>query len=392
MPASGKQLLHLKPTYELIVIRMLFSLGIAAAIVGTSLYLVELGLTDSQVGFFRGGASLVVGVFFLFLPPFLEKFNQLRLIISSSLLVGLFLALFGITKYLVIAMIIIIAIDLAAGVFSNAKSILFKDSARNKKEFIKDTGFAGSFANLGWFLGPLLGGLMLNYAGFRGLFALSGFLVALGGVYVFLFPFKTTVKKRAKLDSDLRANVKFYTSRKMLKIAYFQRMGTPIWWAFIWTFMPIFMLNDGYSLASIGLYIGATQLPLFLFEFKTVYAVARFGYRKVLSWSYGSLVAVCIAAFFAPNLGIALAFLFVGSLAMSFIEPISELFFFDQVSLLEEEKTYPIFGTSDAAGKILSRISIGFVLAVFADKWSFVLIGLFMLFIAHQAIGIKQSK
>jgi hypothetical protein len=223
-------------------------------------------------------------------------------------------------------------------------------------------------------------------------FILAGFLTLLGGLYVWLFPFKTVIKKRKRLDIKIKDNLKFYLSNVQLRIAYLQKFGVDLWWGFIWIFIPIFMLKEGYSGASIGLFLALTQLPLFLFEYKTVGSVAKYGFRKIFITSYVSLALICLLSFFFFDSYsvIALGLILLGSLALSFLEPISDLFFFSKVSLLEEEKAYPIYSTSSPIGSMVSRIIPGLALLIFYDKAVFVIVGFLMCFIAYRALAIKE--
>ncbi len=393
MPLYTKSLLHLKPTYELVISKVLFSLGYAVAIVGIPLYFIQLGLTDAQVGIFIGLISLLIAVLSLFLPPLLEKFNQRKLLILSAFSAGLGFILFCFTGEVGLSLIFLACAQISFHVNGTAFNVLFKDSTRSVQEFTKDTGFMGSFTNLGWFIGPLLGGLTLSVAGFKGVFILSGCLVMLGGLYVWLFPFKTVVKERMQLDTKIKANLRFYLANPQLRIAYLQKMGIDVWWAFIWTFVPIFMLRGGYDAAAIGLFIALTQLPLFLFEFKTVNFVAKYGFKRIFIVSYVSLALISILSFFAFSsyLFLALGLILLGSLALSFLEPISNLFFFSKVSLLEEEKAYPIYATSAPIGSMAAKILPGLVLVIFYDKAVFILIGLIMAFVAYRAFAIKDE-
>ena len=392
MPNHGKSALHLKPTHELVSTRMLFTLGIAATTVGVPLYLISLGMADSEIGIFIGITAFLIAIASLFMPPILERFNQYRLLIISSVLTGLSYVLFGYTKNTALAMTLVFITNLCITININSLSILFKDSTRSKQEFTRDTGLMGSLVNFSWFIGPLLGGLVLNYAGVNGLFILSGSLCIISAIYLFILPIKTVVKKRAELDISIKENLHFYLSKPSLKIAYIQRMGITIWWGFIWTFMPIFMARNGYSVASIGLFISLSQLPLFLLEFKTVGIVAKVGYRAVFVTSYALLAILCLVSFLTGNFALVMVALFVGSLSLSFIEPISELFFFDQVTRLEEEKTYPIFGTSSLVGSTLARVGVGISLALVADRVAFLVIGFFMLYGAFKALAIRTNN
>lgn len=392
MPYHTKSTLHLKPTYEIVVTRMIFTLGVAITTVGVPLYLIELGASDSQVGLYIGAVSLLIGALTLFLPPILEKFNQLKILIFSYIVTGLGLVAFGYTSYLFIALFLLFVIHFCVTMGTDSLGILFKDSTRNKDEFTKDTGLMGSLINLSWFIGPLLGGLMLNYAGPNGLFLMSGLFCLLGAFFILLLPFKTLHKKRPEIDTSLKENLRFYLSRPKLKIAYIQNMSIAVWWGFIWTFIPMFMVKQGYSVASIGIYIGLTQLPLFLFEFKTVKILNRYSYRAVFSVSYALLAISAIFAFVTPVYSAGLLALLIASVALSFIEPVSQLYFFDQVTKLEEEKTYPIYGTSNIVGGTVIRLIIGAALALFVDRAAFLILAAIMLYTAYNALKIKTHK
>lgn len=392
MPLHAKTLLHLKPTYELVISQMLFSLGHAVAIVGIPLYFINLGVSDSQVGIFMGTISLLMVVVSLYLPPILERFNQRKLLIYSAFLAGVFFVAFGFTGYALLSVLILALAQFALHVNYSALIVLFKDSTRGVKEFTKDTGLLGSLNNLSWFIGPLIGGLSLSAFGFKGLFILAGLMTALGGLYVLLFPFKTIVKKRVKFDTDVKANIKYYLSTPHLRSSYTQKLGVALWWGLVWTFIPIFMLKGGYNGAAIGLFMALTQLPLFLFEYKTVGFVAKYGFRKIFTLCYISLALICLASFFffSSYLTLVLGLIILGSLALSFLEPVTDLFFFSKLTLLEEEKAYPTYSTASPLGEMLAKLLPGAALLIFYDKAVFIIIGALMVFISYRALAIRN--
>lgn len=391
MPYHTKSNFQIKPSFEIVVTRMIFVLGLASTTVGVPLYLLKLGASDSQVGLFSGGLSLLIASLTLFLPPLLEEYNQLKILLGSCVAVGLSIVAFGWSKFLLFALVLYFVIQLFNTINTSAMGILFKDSSKNKKEFTKNTGLMGSLVNLSWFIGPLLGGLMLNYAGVKGLFIMSGSLCLISACFVGLLPFKTANKYRDKIDGNLKENIKFYLSHPRLRVSYLINMGISVWWGFIWTFIPIFMIKQGYSVASIGIFVGVTQLPLFLFEFVTVKALNKYSYKKIFLCSYILLVLVGVVAFLTTNYTVVLITILTGSLALCFIEPISQLFFFDQVTKVEEEKTYPIFETASIIGGTLVKLIIGAGLAIFVDRAAFLIISLFMLVIVYNVLKINST-
>ncbi|HET7673612.1 MAG TPA: MFS transporter, partial [Candidatus Saccharimonadales bacterium] len=325
------------------------------------------------------------------MPPILEKYNQRKLLIFSAFLASISFVAFSYTNSIILSVLILTLAQGSLHANYSALIVLFKDSTRTVEEFTKDTGLLGSFNNLGWFVGPMLGGLALGNYGFKGLFTLAGSLTLIGGLYVLLFPFKTMVKHRRSIDGDIKANIRYYLSSKHLRISYLQKLGVELWWGVIWTFIPIFMLKGGYSSATIGLFLSLTQLPLFLFEFKTVGFVAKYGFKKIFTYCYIGLTLICLLSFFtlSSQLAVVLALILAGSLALSFLEPITDLFFFSRLSILEEEKAYPTYSTAEPVGSMLAKIIPGISLALFYDKAIFIILGISLFFIATRAFAIR---
>lgn len=232
MPLHAKSLLHLRPTYELVVSRMLLSLGQAVTTVGIPLFFINLGMSDASFGIFMGFAALLAALTSLFSPPLLERYNQLRILILTTALSGVAFILLGFSGIL-LAITLVILHNIGVTLATNSQSILFKDSTRSKTEFRRDMGLMGSLLNLSWFIGPLLGGYVLSVSGTTGLFILAGILCVLSSVYISIQPFKTRHKNRSIIDNNLRENIKNYIQNRTLRIAFFQRMGIMVWWGFI---------------------------------------------------------------------------------------------------------------------------------------------------------------
>ena len=391
MPLHAKSLLHLRPTYELVVSRMLLSLGQAVTTVGIPLFFIDLGMSDASFGIFMGFAALLAALTSLFSPPLLERYNQLRILILTTALSGVAFILLGFSGIL-LAITLVILHNIGVTLATNSQSILFKDSTRSKTEFRRDMGLMGSLLNLSWFIGPLLGGYVLSVSGTTGLFILAGILCVLSSVYISIQPFKARHKNRSIIDNNLRENIKNYIQNRTLRIAFFQRMGIMVWWGFIWTFMPIFMLENNYSVSQIGIFIALTQLPLFLLEFKTTFAAAKFSYRWIFIACYGILSLLTIFASISSNYDWILIVMIVASLSLAFLEPITDLFFFDNVSLIDEEKTYPLYAISSLAGSALVKISVGATLLLLPNSAAFGAMAIIMGFIAFNALGIKENN
>lgn len=392
MALYAKSLLRLKPTYELITSKVLFSLGYATALFAVPIFFTSRGLEDSGLGLFLAVVSLLIALISLFLPPIMEKFNQRLILVVSAFVAAASFASLAIAVPIYLAMVVVAIAQIALHINYSALIVLFKDASRNEEEFTRDTGLLGSFSNLGWFLGPLLGGLALGLTGSDGAFLMAAGLLSVGGLYILFFPFKTIDKHRRVLDRDVIKNLKFFVSRSQLRVAYVQYVGVSVWWGFCLTFLPVFMVRWGYSPAMIGVFMALTQLPLFLLEFRTVRYLPKFGFKRIFIWSYALLCLVCLTSFIFFNTASALvlAAILVASLALSFLEPIGSLFFFSKVSSLEEEKTYPTFITGDVTGGMLVKGACGAALLLFSDRVTFLVVGAVLLWVLYIGFRVKE--
>ncbi len=132
--------------------------------------------------------------------------------------------------------------------------------------------------------------------------------------------------------------------------------------------------------------------PLFLLEFKTVSSIKSHGFRKIFLFSYLSLASLCLiaAAFSSP--AVILIAVLAGSLALSFLEPISQIFFFSLVNNLEEEKAQPVFFTSSSLGPIVMRLLAGLAISISGYGAMFLVASLAMLLVAGVASKINDSQ
>lgn len=367
---------------------MLISLGQAVTTVGLPLYFLAQGMSAASFGLFMGIAAFFAILTSLYSPPILERYNQLRVLILTTLLSGVTFLFLGFDATIPITIMLVVVHNVGVTLATNSQGILFKDATRSKLEYRRDIGIMGSVLNLSWFIGPILGGYVLNVSGIKGLFILSGLFFMLSSLFITIQPFKTKYKLRNTIDGKLKENISYYLKNRPLRIAFVQRMGILVWWGFVWTFMPIFMLKNGYSVAQIGIFIALTQLPLFLLEFKTTIIVSRLSYRWIFLICYGALALLTITAAVVSNYSSVLVAILLGSFFLAFLEPITDLYFFDNVSLLDEERSYPLYAISNLFGSSLIKITVGATLLILSDQFAFITLAVIMAAIAYNALGI----
>ncbi|MEM6997577.1 MAG: MFS transporter [Patescibacteria group bacterium] len=380
---------HLRASNEMILARFINSLGFSVVAIASSLYLRNIGLSDSQVGIIAGLASACIILSSPLIPILLEKFRPMNLYITSALLCSIIYTFMGSTTAAIVAIPLFFLSRVNISVWTNSSAIAFKSTTHTKREFTKAQGMASSLINLGWIIGPLIAGLSLATWGPNETFYVGSAIMILGTSTLLLYPINIPMKRRQKLDSSWIENVRFYLSNKALLKAYLFRTCVSIWWAFIFTFLPLLMVNEGYSLQQVGLATSVISVPLFLLEFKTVDLVKSWGYQRIFLGSYLLMTATMLLGVLSSSLMIFIIGLVIASLALAFLEPICELYLFDQVTPLEEEKAYAIYSTSDSIGGIVGRLGVGLLIGLLSIEFGYIFIGLFTSVAAFTALTLK---
>ena len=105
---------------------------------------------------------------------------------------------------------------------------------------------------------------------------------------------------------------------------------------------------------------------------------------------YLILALAGIACFFINDLYARLAILVFGGVGISMLEPTTEAYFFDITSQKERDKFYGIYNTTIDINYAISLFIISMLLEFFPFKYSFLIIGGFMLIFALISLKTKN--
>ena len=75
---------------------------------------------------------------------------------------------------------------------------------------------------------------------------------------------------------------------------------------------------------------------------------------------------------------------------MVFVEPAREMYLYEKLNRLEEEKVQPVYATSELTGSIFIRLFIGLILIFFQPGVSFVFMSLFMAYLTLIASRVRN--
>lgn len=155
--------------------------------------------------------------------------------------------------------------------------------------------------------------------------------------------------------------------------------------------MPLFIVKSELGIAGVGVFLSAVVIPLILFEQKNASMSAKLGFRFFFFIGYAGLTVICFSLFFIENIIIQLVLLVIGSIFMSFIEPLQDTFFFKQIAKKNEERFYPLFGTARHIGNFLGKVCIATVLLFFSNQYAFLTVGVLMGVMTVTALKIPRK-
>lgn len=382
---------QMKPTTELILVRVMHTLGLALFIVGSTLYFKSLGMTNAEIGL---TTSIGVGLhllYALFLPRILRTKNMLTLLLASIGFISAMLLLFSIAKTPFMAVLVFIVLQLGIATFRSAYNLLFHDDALSEEDYKKENSLLGSLLCFSWTIGPLLATLLIEAYSFQTLFLFGAALSMLSIIPLLLQKIPVHKIRQSKHVPSVFFTLKTFVTNPKIRSVYLITSSTDLWWTYILVFMALFLKDFGFSDQSIGLFLTLTQLPLFLLEFAAYKIVVKYNYKLPYRIAYGWLITVLAGtAVFGIGHPVSIVLLIAGSLSLAFIEPTENMLFFDAVKMSDQANFFPIFGTNNAFSSLMIRLIIGSTLIFFsATSTLFVMIGI-LFFLMTQTRHLKS--
>ena len=299
--------------------------------------------SDSAVGM-AISAFTAVGILAAFLAPeILAKMRDTEVFSLSLLGIGICYTVFAFTNELLLFLVAAMAVMVLESLRGSSLGILFRDESGDRR-LDQNEGMLYTMTNIGYLLGPLAAGYLSEAMGIRSVFALVAIFV-----FITLVRFRQIgikdVRHRTREKPMLQRLAEF-AKRPELAKAYLLNCGVEPWWAIAYIFVPLMLISRGYDVGFISLLIFVMILPLVAFEYAAMKNVRRFGYGSYFAGGYGALAIISLAMFFSNDALSLVVLFFAAGVAIAFLEPTRELYFFRLVRRKEEENLYAPFMTA----------------------------------------------
>ncbi len=364
---------------------------IAIASIATiwSIYLESFFHNASYVGFAITGFTLIGVLAYLFFIPFIEKNKKITLVLISLLFLFISYILFSIISNIYVILILGALMSIFTSLRVSSFGILVRDSAENR-DVSKSEGFMYSVMNSGWFLASFLAGFIAQKIGFKGVFLFAAMMILLS---VSLFRFFNIEDERVSKRVDKNRFKVFFNffKNKKRRIVYALGSAVTLWWSLIFVYIPVYMIENGLSDLSVGLFLGIIMIPLIFLEYQFGKMAGKHGFKKMFLIGFLALSFVAFLAFFISNIFVLLGLFIIAGIFVSMIEPTMEAYFFDIINESERDKYYEIYNTTIDAGYFFGTLPVAGILLFLPFKFAFIYFGFIMFLNALLALTVKDA-
>jgi len=319
-------------------------------------------------GIFKSEA--VVGVFFSFIAFVLfvgslastvlfKSVSRVKLIKVSLLGVTVSLLLFTVTTSIITLPFVEVLRALFTLFVGIALSLYVRDTAVKGKLGLAE-GRYYLYANIGWLIGPLIGGWLADYVSYNSVFIFSSVLYLIS----FLIVQHHHMKKHqiimnaneTHILKNLYSNTKAFFKYPELRKVYLIALGLNFWWVLHTIYIPIYIFNNGFSESVVGYVLAGGIIPLILLEKWVGKASDKKGLKLFLTAGF-LILAIFIALFqLIPIIALVLILMIVVNVGSALIEPLQETYLFKIIKPKDEERFYGVYNTSDPAANTIGPL------------------------------------
>ncbi len=335
-------------------------------------------VTDSLVSIFYAAMSVVMLLAAIFSGIILKRFDRTKIAKISFILLalGIFSLIFGTT---------VLHVSFGAFLLSSFSIILtivlglFVRDFAKKQDLGKEEGLHYKFQNIGYFVGPFLGGFLAVKLSDEIVFILSALILLVATFYFHhahvIRNHPAIVDRKFTHSEGLFSNLKEFFSNNERTKAYFVTFFLMSWIAFKRLFIPLFVIETGYKDTMSGLILSLAILPLILLEVKVGDYADKKGIRLPISTGFLIMGALLTIIFFNPFTLVSFLLLVLINIGEAFIEPLQEYYLFKHLPPKDEDRLYGIYMTADPIAYFVVSLIGALTLFFLPMKFIFLIFG-----------------
>ena len=317
-------------------------------------------LASSVVGVYVALYSVFCMIVGLFSKELLRWFSKARLMYIAFLLVVVCYAMMSFS----VMPTTFITLDFTSGIGSTIIGILIP---LFMADFSKDIGMAKLNAryyfwvNIGCLVAPLFALNMAAWFGNYRIPFLASAMIYAGGLLFFKRFGIVQADKEIKNVSPRRTfkslwvNALVFFRRPGMPRAYFVNFGYYALAAMRVLYVPIVVVEQGFSANVLGWVLTLGIVPYIIFDTFIGNWVKKVGAKTLMMIGVSSFVVFATLATFLHGLPL-LAIFVLWQISGAFMEPVHDLFFFDNAQKSEQSRFYGVFKTTNYFPKVIAPI------------------------------------
>jgi len=256
---------------------------------------------------------------------------------------------------------------------------LFVRDFSSKNELGKEEGIFYKFNNIGYLIGPILGGYIGTKLGNSYVFTASAVVSMATFVY---FYHKHIVQKHSALTeivpypkSNILSNAKEYFSNTERIKSYINAVILVLWFSFKNLYIPLYILLSGFQENVTGLVLSLGILPFIFLEVKIGAYADKYGFRLPMSTGYFIMGLALLGIFISPYPILNFAMIIMGNVGAALVEPLAECHAVKNIPKNSEDRLYGIYRTADPVAYFITA-GIGALTLLFGPfNWLFLVFG-----------------
>jgi len=388
MKFDKKGAYHLSNINKLGVVKLIATIGFAAITTIWAVYLESFLHNQSYVGFLESFFIIIAFLSYFFIIPIVQKYNKIKLYATALFLFVVAYVIFSFVHSLWIIILIGICTAFLGSLRITCFGIIVRDKSPDKK-VSENEGLIYTLLNISVMIGPLLAGFVASRYGVSKVFLLSAILIFIAFILFEHFRIHDGNTSK-KVDKNIaKVFIDFFKNRQRL-FSYIIGGGINFWWGLIYIYMPMFIIDSGYSDILLGYFLAAVVVPLILSEYYFGRLAGKIGFRKIFFFGYLILAICALACFFVSNMYLLLGLLTLASFGAAMVEPTTEAYFFDIIKKTERERYYGPYNTAVDTGLFIATSLSALILLFASFNYLFVFFGLAMFALALLSLKIKD--
>jgi len=349
------------------------------------------------VGFFSAFLTIIAFFAFFFFVPFIEKRNKSNLYSLSLALYAIIYLVFAINRNPYIFAVLAVTTTILSTLKITSFGIIIRDKSR-ETELSRNEGVMYTLMNVAWVIGPLLAGILSEFLGISFVFVISAIFMILA-----LISFKVSGIRdsnlRKKIDRNMLKNFVEFFRNKDRVLAYFIGGGVSFWWALIYLFIPMYIIEKGLPIEWVGYFLFAVAVPMIIFTYIFAKLAGKIGFKKLFKIGFFILFTSVISCFFVSgiptifgfnNIYAILGILVLASVGMAMLESTVEAYFFDLMKAKEELHFYGPYNTNLEVSRLLAYSISSLILIFLPFKFIFLFFAAVILSLFFLSFKLKE--